>query len=301
MPGGHHPQREADASAAVDALFDNNRCKRPYWFVQPAPQVAHRHDQGKQGRFRENLLGKRVDYSARSVIVVARTEAAPVRPAKKIALELFQPFIIRRLKELGHADTIKSAKKMLERRSEEVWISSRRSSATTRSCSIVRRPCTAWASRRSSRCSSRATRSGFTPWSARVNADFDGDQMAVHLPLSIEAQVEAMTLMMATNNIFSPPTATRSSADPGHRHGSYYLTVSRVGELGEAMVFATPTRSSWHTARARSASRLIKLRLPGHKRLKGTATRNTLPEWSCRHGGRVVFNDILHSKMPFYN
>ena len=108
---------------SVDALFDNNRCKRPVLGSSNRPLKSLTDMiKGKQGRFRENLLGKRVDYSARSVIVVGpNLRLHQCGLPKKIALELFQPFIIRRLKELGHADTIKSAKKMLERKDEEVW------------------------------------------------------------------------------------------------------------------------------------------------------------------------------------
>ena len=108
---------------SVDALFDNNRCKRPVLGSSNRPLKSLTDMiKGKQGRFRENLLGKRVDYSARSVIVVGpELRLHQCGLPKKIALELFQPFIIRRLKELGHADTIKSAKKMLERKADEVW------------------------------------------------------------------------------------------------------------------------------------------------------------------------------------
>ena len=108
---------------SVDALFDNNRCKRPVLGSSNRPLKSLTDMiKGKQGRFRENLLGKRVDYSARSVIVVGPAlRLHQCGLPKKIALELYQPFIIRRLKELGHADTIKSAKKMLERKDEEVW------------------------------------------------------------------------------------------------------------------------------------------------------------------------------------
>ncbi len=109
---------------SVDALFDNNRCKRPVLGSSNRPLKSLTDMiKGKQGRFRENLLGKRVDYSARSVIVVGpRLRLHQCGLPKKIALELYQPFIIRKLKDLGHADTIKSAKKMLERKDEEVWI-----------------------------------------------------------------------------------------------------------------------------------------------------------------------------------
>ena len=161
---------------------------------------------GKQGRFRENLLGKRVDYSARSVIVVGPAlRLHQCGLPKKIALELYQPFIIRRLKELGHADTIKSAKKMLERKDEEVWdileeVIQNHPVLLNRAPTLHRMGI-----------------QGFEPVLVEgnaiklhplvckgFNADFDGDQMAVHLPLSIEAQVEAHTLLMSTNNIFSP-------------------------------------------------------------------------------------------------
>src|SRR5208282_4538381 len=140
---------------------------------------------------------------------------------KKIALELFQPFIIRRLKELGHADTIKSAKKMLERKADEVW-------------DILEEVIEGNAIR-------------IHPLVCKgFNADFDGDQMAVHLPLSIEAQVEATVLMMSTNNIFSPangqPIITPSQDIV---MGCYYLTATRGErgdqiEAGEGMVFANP-------------------------------------------------------------
>ena len=154
---------------AVDALFDNNRCKRPVLGSSNRPLKSLTDMiKGKQGRFRENLLGKRVDYSARSVIVVGpdlRLHQCGL--PKKIALELFQPFIIRRLRELGHADTIKSAKKMLERKVEEVW-DILEEVIHNHPVLLNRAPtCTGWASRRSSRCWSKATRSGSTPWSAR--------------------------------------------------------------------------------------------------------------------------------------
>ena len=153
---------------AVDALFDNGRCRRPVLGSSNRPLKSLTDMiKGKQGRFRENLLGKRVDYSARSVIVVGpELKLHQCGLPKKIALELFQPFIIRKLKELGYADTIKSAKQMLERRTRRSGTSSRRSSATTRCCSTAPRPFTGWVSRPSSRCWSKATRSRSTRWSA---------------------------------------------------------------------------------------------------------------------------------------
>src|SRR5882672_2518003 len=210
---------------SVDALFDNNRCRRPVLGSNNRPLKSLSDIiKGKQGRFRENLLGKRVDYSARSVIVVGpELKLHQCGLPKKIALELYQPFIIRRLKELGYADTIKSAKKMLERKDKEVWdileevikdhpVLLNRAPTLHRmgiqafepilieGNAIVLHPlvCT-----------------GF-------NADFDGDQMAVHLPLSLEAQVEAFTLMMSTNNVFSPA------------HGNPIITPSQDMVLGIA-------------------------------------------------------------------
>src|SRR6266851_5622906 len=213
---------------SVDALFDNNRCKRPVLGSSNRPLKSLTDMiKGKQGRFRENLLGKRVDYSARSVIVVGpdlRLHQCGL--PKKIALELFQPFIIRRLKELGHADTIKSAKKMLERKADEVWdileeVIKNQPVMLNRAPTLHRMGIQAF---EPVLIEGNAIR--IHPLVCKgFNADFDGDQMAVHLPLSIEAQVEATVLMMATNNIFSPsnghPIITPSQDIV---MGCYYLT-----------------------------------------------------------------------------
>src|SRR5436190_2972657 len=192
---------------AVDALFDNNRCRRPVLGSSNRPLKSLTDMiKGKQGRFRENLLGKRVDYSARSVIVVGpELKLHQCGIPKKIALELYQPFIIRKLKELGHADTIKSAKKMLERKDAEVWdileeVIHEHPVLLNRAPTLHRMGIQAF---EPILIEGNAIRihplvcTGF-------NADFDGDQMAVHLPLSYEAQIEAATLMLATNNVFSP-------------------------------------------------------------------------------------------------
>jgi DNA-directed RNA polymerase subunit beta' len=136
------------------------------------------------------------------------------------------------------------------------------------------------------------------------NADFDGDQMAVHLPLSIEAQVEAMTLMMATNNIFSPANGNPIiSPTQDIVMGSYYLTVSRIGELGDGMVFATPNEVFLaHSQGKVGTHALIKLRLPAHKRLRGEGEKEFSPGMVVKTTvGRVIFNDILHPRMPYYN
>src|SRR5438094_5094345 len=192
---------------SVDALFDNNRCKRPVLGSSNRPLKSLTDMiKGKQGRFRENLLGKRVDYSARSVIVVGpELRLHQCGLPKKIALELYQPFIIRRLKELGHADTIKSAKKMLERKDDQVWdileeVIKNHPVLLNRAPTLHRMGIQAF---EPVLIEGNAIR--IHPLVCKgFNADFDGDQMAVHLPLSIEAQVEAHTLMMSIHNIFSP-------------------------------------------------------------------------------------------------
>src|SRR6202171_2375710 len=213
---------------AVDALFDNGRRGRVLRGANNRPLKSLSDTlKGKQGRFRENLLGKRVDYSARSVIVVGpELHLHQCGLPKKIALELFQPFIIRRLKELGHADTIKSAKKMLERKADEVWdileeVIKNHPVMLNRAPTLHRMGIQAF---EPVLIEGNAIR--IHPLVCKgFNADFDGDQMAVHLPLSIEAQVEATVLMMSTNNIFSPangqPIITPSQDIV---MGCYYLT-----------------------------------------------------------------------------
>src|SRR5262249_41820874 len=226
---------------AVDALFDNGRCKRPMLGASNRPLKSLADSiKGKQGRFRENLLGKRVDYSARSVIVVGpELKLHQCGLPKKIALELYQPFIIRKLKEHGLADTIKSAKKMLERRDPEVW-------DILEEC-IYQHPVLLNRAPTLHRMGIQAFEPVLVEGNAikihplvckGFNADFDGDQMAVHLPLSIEAQTEAHVLMLAPNNIFSPangsPIITPSQDIV---LGTFYITADREGDKGEFMLF----------------------------------------------------------------
>ena len=292
---------------AVDALFDNNRCKRPVLGSSNRPLKSLTDMiKGKQGRFRENLLGKRVDYSARSVIVVGPDlKLHQCGLPKKIALELFQPFIIRRLKELSFADTIKSAKKMLERRSEEVWdileeVIKNHPVLLNRAPTLHRMGIQAF---EPVLVEGNAIR--IHPLVCKgFNADFDGDQMAVHLPLSIEAQVEASTLMMSTNNIFSPANGQPIiSPTQDIVMGSYYLTVHRPGEHGEGMVFAGPNEVFLAFSQRKVGTHaVIKMRLPAHKKLKGEGEKEFTPGMIITTTvGRVVFNDILHPKMPYYN
>ena len=300
---------------AVDALFDNNRCKRPVLGSSNRPLKSLTDMiKGKQGRFRENLLGKRVDYSARSVIVVGPDlKLHQCGLPKKIALELFQPFIIRRLRELGHADTIKSAKKMLERKVEEVWdileeVIKNHPVLLNRAPTLHRMGIQAF---EPVLVEGNAIR--IHPLVCKgFNADFDGDQMAVHLPLSIEAQVEAMTLMMSTNNIFSPANGNPIiSPTQDIVMGSYYVTVQRPGEFGEYKkegnvetgVYSSPNELFLAFSQKKvGVHARIKMRLPPHKKLKGEGEKEYTPGMVVTTTtGRVIFNDILHAKMPFYN
>ncbi|MCB9897127.1 MAG: DNA-directed RNA polymerase subunit beta' [Planctomycetes bacterium] len=292
---------------SVDALFDNSRCRRPVLGTSNRPLKSLTDMiKGKQGRFRENLLGKRVDYSARSVIVVGpELRLHQCGLPKVIALELYQPFIIRRLKELGFADTIKSAKKMLERKDEEVWdileeVIRDHPVLLNRAPTLHRMGIQA-----------------FQPVlvegnaiklhplvCAGFNADFDGDQMAVHLPLSFEAQIEATALMISTNNIFTPANGTPIiSPSQDIVLGCFYVTTERDGEVGEGKCFA----DEQEVFRAYADNKVgiharIKVRLePGklviskdeRKVYEGGLVATTV--------GRVLFNDILPDQCPYWN
>ena len=227
---------------AVDALFDNGRrgkvIKNPN--KRPLKSLSDML-KGKQGRFRQNLLGKRVDYSGRSVIVVGpELKLHQCGLPKKMALELFKPFIYSKLELYGIATTIKAAKKIVEAERVEVWdileeVIREHPVLLNRAPTLHRLGIQA-----------------FEPLliegkaiqlhplvCAAFNADFDGDQMAVHIPLSIEAQLEARVLMMSTNNILSPANGKPIiSADKDVVLGLYYLTLELADERGEGMVFA---------------------------------------------------------------
>ena len=337
---------------SVDALFDNNRCKRPVLGSSNRPLKSLTDMiKGKQGRFRENLLGKRVDYSARSVIVVGpELHLHQCGLPKKIALELFQPFIIRRLKELGHADTIKSAKKMLERKAEEVCdileeVIKNHPVLLNRAPTLHRMGIQAF---EPVLIEGNAIR--IHPLVCKgFNADFDGDQMAVHLPLSIEAQVEATVLMMSTNNIFSPangqPIITPSQDIV---MGCYYLTADPLSTFtspsgvledrikayrnnlpenlkGEGRVYADPKDNNRTPCFSNSGEVFlafaqrkvgvhtrIKVRLPTEKKFvtevivdKDKARVEEIARSAngvvTTTVGRVIFNDILDTRLPFYD
>ena len=324
---------------AVDALFDNGRCRRPVLGSSNRPLKSLTDMiKGKQGRFRENLLGKRVDYSARSVIVVGpELQLHQCGLPKKIALELFQPFIIRRLKELGLADTIKSAKRMLERRDPEVW--------DVLEEVIYQHPVMLNRAPTLHRMGIQAFEPVLVEGNAikihplvckGFNADFDGDQMAVHLPLSIEAQAEAQVLMLSPHNIFSPangsPIITPSQDIV---LGVFYITSDREGDRGEFKVFRNPDEAivAYESGKVATNSRIF-VRLPDRDRVitgdKDQAgkpieqvsfahseehKKRLDPKYDVRAEmpadykgrtvlttvGRVLFNDILPAGMPFYN
>ncbi len=291
---------------SVDALFDNNRCKRPVLGSSNRPLKSLTDMiKGKQGRFRENLLGKRVDYSARSVIVIGpRLKLHQCGLPKKIALELYQPFIIRKLKELGHADTIKSAKKMLERKDEEVWdileqVIKNHPVLLNRAPTLHRMGIQAFEP-----ILVEGNAIHLHPLVCRgFNADFDGDQMAVHLPLSIEAQVEAHTLMMSTHNIFAPSNGKPiMSPSQDTVMGCNFITVQKNDCKGQGMVFASMMEADFaYSQGVMDLHAKIKVRLPSNRRLKtedGNAPLGAVIETTY---GRILFNSILPEGMDFYN
>ncbi|HYO09390.1 MAG TPA: DNA-directed RNA polymerase subunit beta' [Tepidisphaeraceae bacterium] len=321
---------------AVDALFDNGRCRRPVLGSSNRPLKSLTDMiKGKQGRFRENLLGKRVDYSARSVIVVGpELKLHQCGLPKKIALELYQPFIIRRLKEHGLADTIKSAKKMLERRDPEVW-------DILEEC-IYQHPVMLNRAPTLHRMGIQAFEPVLVEGNAikihplvckGFNADFDGDQMAVHLPLSIEAQAEAHVLMLAPNNIFSPANGSPIiSPSQDIVLGIYYMTVDRENDKGEYSMFNSVEEAilAQDLGKIRMHSRIfvrvdrthvvpsdksgpVPTRDEAWKALENERKRRDaahvakpVPEKFNSNVilttvGRCLFNDQLPKAMPFYN
>ncbi|MFP4104704.1 MAG: DNA-directed RNA polymerase subunit beta' [Phycisphaerae bacterium] len=306
---------------AVDALFDNNRCRRPVQGTANRPLKSLTDMiKGKQGRFRENLLGKRVDYSARSVIVIGpHLKLNQCGLPKKIALELFQPFIIRKLKDRGLADTIKSAKKMLERRDKEIW--------DVLEEVIYQHPVMLNRAPTLHRLGIQAFEPVLVEGNAikvhplvckGFNADFDGDQMAVHLPLSVEAQAEAHVLVMATNNIFSPSNgAPMMAPSQDIVLGIYYLTsdhgrtavdpklLRMKGDDGEDYAVFQDEKA------VMMAYDLGKVEMHARVLLRMAADREVVTDKGVKPvgqkkriittAGRVFFNDILPEGMPFYN
>ncbi|MFH0764674.1 MAG: DNA-directed RNA polymerase subunit beta' [Candidatus Omnitrophota bacterium] len=228
---------------AVDALFDNGRHGKAVLGPGNRPLKSLSDMlKGKQGRFRQNLLGKRVDYSGRSVIVVGpELKLNECGLPKKMALELFEPFIIKKLKEKGFVHTIKSAKKMVEKAKLEVWdildeVIKEHPVMLNRAPTLHRLGIQAF---QPILIEGNAIRIHPLVCSA-FNADFDGDQMAVHVPLSIEAQTECKLLILSTNNIFSPADG-RPITSPTQDIvlGCYYMTKEKPGARGEGKIFSS--------------------------------------------------------------
>ncbi|PLX40581.1 MAG: DNA-directed RNA polymerase subunit beta' [Deltaproteobacteria bacterium] len=229
---------------AVDALFDNGRRGRTITGANRRPLKSLSDMlKGKQGRFRQNLLGKRVDYSGRSVIVVGpELKLHQCGIPKVMALELFKPFVFNKLEERGLAATIKSAKKMVEREEDVVWdilaeVTREHPVMLNRAPTLHRLGIQAF---EPVLVEGKAIQLHPLVCTA-YNADFDGDQMAVHVPLTVEAQIEARVLMMSTNNILSPANG-KPIIVPSQDIvlGIYYMTIARTARRGEGMTFASP-------------------------------------------------------------
>src|SRR5579875_1061765 len=281
---------------AVDALFDNGRRGRAITGPNKRPLKSLSDMlKGKSGRFRQNLLGKRVDYSGRSVIVVGpELRLHQCGLPKKMALELFKPFIYNKLEERGYVTTIKSAKKMVEKESREVWdildeVIREHPVLLNRAPTLHRLGIQA-----------------FEPVliegkaiqlhplvCAAYNADFDGDQMAVHVPLSVEAQVEARALMMSTNNILSPAHGKPIIVPTQDIVlGLYFMTRERVGVPGEGRVFANfdEVRIAYDQGEVALQAR-IKVRVPREAGGTGQLVDTTV--------GRVLLYEIVPREIPF--
>ena len=275
---------------AVDVLFDNGRRGRVITGANKRPLKSLADMlKGKQGRFRQNLLGKRVDYSGRSVIVVGpNLRLHQCGLPKKMALELFKPFIYNKLERRGYVTTIKSARKMVEKGVKEVW--DVLDEVVTEYPVILNRAPT-------------LHRLGMQSFEAVLiegkaiqlhplvcsafNADFDGDQMAVHVPLSVEAQVEARVLMMSTNNILSPANG-EPIIIPSQDIilGLYYMTRERINVPGEGKMFADVSE-----ARIAYDHGEVDLQARIKVRRDGKMVDTTM--------GRVIIGELLPEKIPF--
>ncbi|MEP4558868.1 DNA-directed RNA polymerase subunit beta', partial [Cobetia amphilecti] len=289
---------------SVDALLDNGRRGRAITGSNKRPLKSLADMiKGKQGRFRQNLLGKRVDYSGRSVITVGPTlRLHQCGLPKKMALELFKPFIYAKLQASGHASTIKAAKKMVEREAPEVWdfladVIREHPVLLNRAPTLHRLGIQA-----------------FEPLliegkaiqlhplvCAAYNADFDGDQMAVHVPLTLEAQLEARALMMSTNNVLSPANGEPiivPSQDVVL--GLYYMTREKIGAKGEGMAFANlgevERAFGTHSAHLHA---MVKVRLT--ETLKDEESGELYEKTSLHDTtiGRALLFRILPKGMPF--
>ncbi|AJE02527.1 DNA-directed RNA polymerase subunit beta' [Geobacter pickeringii] len=282
---------------AVDALFDNGRRGRAIAGPNKRPLKSLSDMlKGKSGRFRQNLLGKRVDYSGRSVIVVGpELRLHQCGLPKKMALELFKPFIYNKLEEKGYVTTIKSAKKMVEKERPEVWdvleeVIKEHPVLLNRAPTLHRLGIQAF---EPVLIEGKAIQLHPLVCTA-FNADFDGDQMAVHLPLSIESQVEARVLMMSTNNILSPAHG-KPIIVPSQDMvlGIYYMTRERHFAKGEGKIFSSPeeVRIAYDAGEVDLQARIT-------VRIKNLVS-DEKPELVDATTGRVLLRDILPDAVPF--
>ncbi|MCK4236210.1 MAG: DNA-directed RNA polymerase subunit beta', partial [Candidatus Krumholzibacteria bacterium] len=277
---------------AVDALFDNSRRSRSVRGQGNRPLKSLSDMlKGKQGRFRQNLLGKRVDYSGRSVIVVGpELTINQCGLPKSMALELFKPFIIRKLEEKGYVQTVKSAKKLVERERPEVWdileeIIKDHPVLLNRAPTLHRLGIQAF---QPLLIEGKAIQIHPLVCTA-FNADFDGDQMAVHVPLSYEAQLEARTLMLSANNILSPANGSPlASPSQDMVLGLYYISLAREGAKGEGKAFF-----SQEEAIAALNGGAINLHARIRVRMNDELISTTV--------GRVIFNKIVPDELGYVN
>jgi len=277
---------------AVDALFDNGRRSRAVRGQGNRPLKSLSDMlKGKQGRFRQNLLGKRVDYSGRSVIVVGpELKIYECGLPKSMALELFKPFIIRKLEEKNYVQTVKSAKKLVEQESPEVWdileeIIQEHPVLLNRAPTLHRLGIQAF---QPVLVEGKAIR--LHPLvCAAFNADFDGDQMAVHVPLSYEAQLEARTLMLSAHNILSPANGKPLAvASQDMVIGAYFLTMAKSGARGEGKAFFDMDE----VVHAHAENR-VDLHARIRLRWEGKLMETTV--------GRVLFNRIIPEELRYKN
>ena len=289
---------------AVDALIDNGRRGRPVTGPGNRPLKSLSHMlKGKQGRFRQNLLGKRVDYSGRSVIVVGpNLKMYQCGLPKGMAIELFKPFVMKELVERGLAHNIKSAKRKIERLHSEVWdvledVIKEHPVLLNRAPTLHRLGIQAF---EPTLVEGKAIRLHPLVCTA-YNADFDGDQMAVHVPLSSEAQAEARLLMLAAQNILNPkdgkPVVTPSQ---DMVLGNYYLTLERKGATGEGATFSGPEEVmiAYQTGHVHLHTRIAIL--------AGSVNNPTFTEEQNKMlllttVGKIIFNEILPKSFPYIN
>jgi DNA-directed RNA polymerase subunit beta' len=292
---------------AVDALFDNGRHGRPVTGAGNRPLKSLSDMlKGKQGRFRQNLLGKRVDYSGRSVIVIGpELKLHQCGLPKKMALVLFEPFIIRRLKELGFVHTVRGARKMIEKRSPEVWdileeVTKGHPVLLNRAPTLHRLSIQAFEPVLIEGDAIRLHPLVCTPY----NADFDGDQMAVHVPLSLEAVMEAKLLMMAVHNIFSPSSG-KPILTPSQDIvlGCYFLTVEPRKAIveGDRLPLLGTVEEVLLAEQDGSLDKHDWIRFPNPDLGQKTVFGNSEQKIIKTTVGRIIFNTIWPKELGFIN